>query len=226
LQAKSGALYLYDTTRIGSGPLAKYQLAPSTYADGFLGEPAFSSASGLLYVAVPSSSGSLYPPGMIAINPGCGSPSVAWHSSFGPDSYPSGVPRSVPAVSAGGVVFVGTPCSPDGNGSCSGSVTVAAARNAGLRRPSICCAPAGPGDGALWALNAATGTVLNGGKPLIYTSGPLRVPPTIDGNWIFVLDNNGTMYGLTIDTSFPAIAARARSVSPRMLRRWQSHPGT
>jgi hypothetical protein len=33
------------------------------------------------------------------------------------------------------------------------------------------------------------------------------------------------MYGLTIDTSFPAIAARARSVNPRMLRRWQSHPG-
>jgi hypothetical protein len=59
LQAKSGSLYVYDTTQIGRGPLAQYQLAPSTYSDGFLGGPAFSSASRLLYAAVPSSSGSL-----------------------------------------------------------------------------------------------------------------------------------------------------------------------
>jgi hypothetical protein len=95
-----------------------------------------------------------------------------------------------------------------------------------LRKPAICCAPTGPGDGALWALDASTGVVLNGGKPLIYTSGSLRVPPTIDGNWIFILDNNGTMYALTIDASIPTAAAKARSLDSRMLTRWQLRPGT
>jgi outer membrane protein assembly factor BamB len=92
------------------------------------------------------------------------------------------------------------------------------------RRPAICCAPSGPGDGALWALDASTGSVLNGGKPLIYTSGPLRVPPTIDGNWVFVLDNNGDMYALTIDPAYAAISARVRSVDSRMLRQWEAPP--
>jgi hypothetical protein len=226
LQSKSGALYVYDTTRIGRGLLAQYQLAPSTYSDGFLGGPAFSPATGLLYAAVTSSSGSLYSPGMIAIDPGCGTPSVAWHSSFGPDSYPSGKPRSVPAVSAGGVVFVGTICSPNSSGGCPGSVVSTTSRSAqgALRKPAICCAPTGPGDGALWALDASTGVVLNGGKPLIYTSGPLRAPPTIDGNWVFVMDNNGVLYAFTIDPSYPAVAAKARSVDPRMLTKWQSRP--
>jgi len=98
------------------------------------------------------------------------------------------------------------------------STTTRGAQSA-LRKPAICCAPTGPGDGALWALDASTGVVLNGGKPLIYTSGPLRVPPTIDGNWIFVLDNNGSLFGLTIDARFPAVAAKARALDPRVLRR-------
>jgi hypothetical protein len=66
--------------------------------------------------------------------------------------------------------------------------------------------------------------VLNGGKPLIYTSGPLRAPPPIDGNWVFVMDNNGVLYAFTIDPSYPAVAAKARSVDPRMLTKWQSRP--
>jgi hypothetical protein len=223
LQAKSGSLYLYDTTRIGSGLVGQYQLAPSSYADGFLGGPAFSPATGLLYAGVSSSSGSLYPPGMIAINPGCGSPSVAWHSAFGPDSYPSGIARSVPAVSAGGVVLVGTLCSPDGSGGCSGSTaTAAVSRTAqgARRKPSICCAPPGSSGGAVWALDASTGALLNGGNPLITTSAPLRVPPTIDGSWIFVLDNSGDMYALTIDPHVVAVAARTRAVSARMITHW------
>jgi len=231
LQAKSGSLYLYDTTRIGNGTIAQYQLAPSSYSDGFLGGPAYSPATGLLYAAVSSSSESLYPPGMIAINPGCnGAPSVVWHSTFGPDSYPSATARSVPAASAGGVVFVGTLCTPDGNGGClaSSSSTSSSARRvaATLRKPSICCAPPAAGDGALWAIDASTGAVLNGGEPLIYTSAPIRVPPTIDGNWIFVLDNNGEMYGLTIDSNFAAVAAKARAIDSRMLKSWEPAPGT
>ena len=223
LQGKSGSLYLYNTNDISGGVVGQYALAPSTYADGFLGGPAYSPATGLLYAAVTSSGGSLYAPGMVGIDPGCGKPAILWHSAFGPDSYPSGVPRSVPAVSAGGIVFVGTPCTPDGNGGCSGSAGTTA--TAAVRvRPQICCAPPGSGRGALWALDASTGAVLNGGKPLIYTNAPLRVPPTIDGNWVFVLDNSGNMYGLTLDPNFTAISTQTRAVDARMLRSWENQP--
>jgi hypothetical protein len=233
IQGKSGALYLYDAPGLSQGPVAQYQLAPSTYADGFLGDPAYSPATGLLYVAVPSSNGSLFAPGMIAINPGCGSPSVAWHAAFGPDSYSAGSdlspgqPRTAPAVSAGGVVFVGTICTPTGDG-CSATAASAVLRRgaATVRKPFICCAPAGTGGGALWALDASSGAVLNGGEPLIITSGPLRMPPTIDGNWVFVLDNNGDMYGLTIDPNYPAVAEKARAINARMLTHWARPSGT
>jgi hypothetical protein len=227
LQGKSGSLYLYDTTVIGNGPIAQYQLAPSTFADGFLGGPAYSPVTGLLYAGVSSSNESLYPPGMMAINPGCGTPSVAWHAAFGPDSYAPGsdsspgTPRSVPAVSAGGVVFIGTMCTSSGNG-CSATTATSITRSRGtLRRgPLICCAPAGTSGGALWALDATTGTVLNGGNPLIITGGPIRMPPTIDGDWIFVLDNDGNMYGLTIDPSVPAINTRYRPAHARQREKW------
>ena len=226
IQGKSGAMYLYDTTSIGNGPIAQYQLAPSSYADGFLGGPAYSPITGLLYVAVPSSNDSLYPPGMIAINPGCGSPSVAWHAAFGPDSYAPGsqlspgLARSVPAASAGGVVFVGTICTSTGSG-CSATTSGTSARERnGANRPLICCAPPGNSGGALWAVDGSTGTVLNGGNPLIITNGPIRMPPTIDGKWIFILDNKGNMYGLTIDPSYPAINAKYRAADPRQRARW------
>jgi hypothetical protein len=231
VQGKSGTVYLYDDTRIGNGPVAQYQLAPSTYADGFLGSPAYSPATGLLYVAVTSSNESLYPPGMIAINPGCGRPSVTWHAAFGPDSYSPGSdlspgePRSVPAVSSGGVVFVGTICTPANDG-CSATTTSSVARSthSGVRKPLICCAPAGTGGGALWALDASSGVVLNGGNPLIITSGPLRMPPTIDGNWIFVLDNAGDLYALTLDANYAAVSTKQHSVDSRMLKQWESAP--
>jgi hypothetical protein len=216
IQGKSGTLYVYDATRVGNGPLAQYQLAPSTYADGFLGDPAYSPVTGLLYAAVPSSNESLFAPGMIAINPGCDSPSVAWHSAFGPDSYgpgsdtSPGEPRSAPAVSAGGIVLVGTICK--ASGSTCGATTDA--------KPLICCAPPGTNGGALWALDATTGAVLNGGNPIIFTGGALRMPPTIDGDWIFVLDNSGNLYALTIDPSYPAIQTKYRAPNPHQATTW------
>jgi hypothetical protein len=161
---------------------------------------------------------------MIAINPGCGNPSVAWNTAFGPDSYEPGsilspgVARSVPAVSSGGVVFVGTPCTPVGN-SCSATTTSSVQRRAAAahRIPLICCAPAGNAGGAVWALDASTGSVLNGGNPLIVTASTLRMPPTIDGDWLFVIDNNGDMYGLTIDPSYANVAARHRATVTRRI---------
>lgn len=190
LQSKAGILSLYIESRIGSGPVAQFPLAPSSYQDSFIGGPGISPVTGLVYAPVPSSSGSLFAPGLAAIDPGCGSPSVLWHSEFGPDSGASGIPRSVPAASAGGVVFAGTPCVPNGNGGCRATALRAGDRNERVAGENL--------QGALWAINASTGTVLHGGQPLLITSGPVRVPVTIDGNWLFVLDNNGTMYGLTL----------------------------
>jgi hypothetical protein len=232
LQSKSGSLYLYDTTKIGAGPIAQYQLAPPTYGDPFIGDPAYSPATGLLYVPVPVGSGSLYPPGMIAIDPGCGSPAVTWHTTFGPDSNINGDSdsRSVPAVSAGGVVFVGTPCQVTAAGTCTGSPTPASAQHTtlharGLRKPAVCCAPAGSVvGGAVWALDASTGSVLNGGNPILTTPGALRMPPTVDGRWVFVIDNNGNMYGLTIDPSVPTAAAKMRSVRSPPRVPWEARP--
>ena len=188
LQGKSGTEYLYDAAHIGTGPVAQYQLAPSSYADGFLGGPAYSPATGLLYVNVTSSNESLFPPGMIAIDPGCGHPSVTWRAAFGPDSYAAGsdvypgAQRSVPAVSAGGVVFVGTACTPTGAGTCAGSPSASASQRitagaaghlaaaTGPRKLAVCCSPPGSAvGGAIWALNAFTGAVLNGGNPLLTT---------------------------------------------------------
>jgi outer membrane protein assembly factor BamB len=125
---------------------------------------------------------------LIAINPGCGKPSVTWHAGFGSDSSGAALPRAVPAVSAGGVVFAGTV-----NGS----------------------------GGDLWAVDASTGSVLNGGTALLHTSAQLRVPPTIDGNRVFVIDNSGNMYGLTIDAAFAAIQTKYRAPDPRSLEQSQ-----
>ena len=224
IQAKSGALYLYSAEKIGNGPVAQFQLAPSTYADGFLGSPAYSPVTGLLYAAVPSSNDSLFPPGLVAINPGCASPSVQWNSAFGPDSYSSGsttspgIPRSVPAVSAGGVVFVGTTCTWTGSACAATAASTSARLHSGLRRPAkplICCAPPGTSGGAEWAIDATTGNVLNGGAPILLTNQPIRMPATIDGNWVFVLDNGGNLYGLTIDPSYAAKTTVYKPRNPR-----------
>lgn len=192
LQAKSGTLSIYNESQINTGWTAQYQLAPSQWEDAYLGEPAYSRATGLIYADVATSvAPSLFAPGLIAINPGCGNPSVTWHASFGTDSSGAGIPRAIPAASAGGVVFAG---SVNGTG------------------------------GSVWAINASTGAILNGGKPLLQTSGNLRVPPTIDGNWVFVLDNSGNMYGLTIDPGYPTIHAKRRANDSRQRTYWEPLP--
>jgi hypothetical protein len=127
---------------------------------------------------------------------GCAS-SILWHSQFGPDSisYESigSRPRSAPTVTAGGVVFMGTPCTPNGTGGCGAPTAVK------------------PG-GALWALDASTGTVLGGGNPLLTTFDHIRMAPSADGLWVWVLDNSGNLFGLTIDPAVPAIQKRAGHV--------------
>jgi outer membrane protein assembly factor BamB len=185
LQGKSGELNLYNENSLGSGPVQQYQLATTNGDDAYLGSPAYSPATGLIYAAVATSaSPTMLPSGLAAINPGCGSPSFAWNTAFGVDSNSQATPRSVPAVSAGGVVLAGS-------------------------------VGAG-GGGDLWALDASTGALLSG-TPILHTSSTLRVPATIDGKWVFVLDNAGDLYGLTTDPSVKAIAAKYRSVTPHPL---------
>ena len=227
VQSKSGTLFLYDETQISAGPISQYQLSPSTFMDEFLGSPAYSPVTGLLYVATPSSSNSLFPPGMIAISPGCGNSSVAWNSSFGPDTGTSGLPRSAVSVSAGGVVFVATTCSTGSTGNCassSSSRTPSARVDATTMRRQICCSPPSSAGGAVWAVDASTGIVLNGGSPLVYTSGAIRAPVMLDGSWLYVLDTSGNLYGLTIDSRYAAVDLKHRAVSPRVMRHWEPLP--
>jgi hypothetical protein len=163
-----------------------------------MGNPGFSPSTGFLYAAVASGTGTLDPPGLVAIS-GCGSPTIAWNAVFGPDSfaYPDITPpRSAPTVTAGGVVFAGTPCTP-----VMSSGTCGAASESDLQ-------------GALWALDASTGAILNGGKPLLFTGDVIRMAPVVDGNWLWVIDNSGNFYGLTIDPSVKAITARRVFRSP------------
>ena len=191
IQDKAGMLSIFNETTINSGPIAQYSMAPSDYSDSALGGPAYSPATGLLYANVSSSTApSLFAPGLIAINAGCGTPSVTWRAAFGPDSTAAAIQRGMPAPSAGGILLAETAQGPASS------------------------------SGSLWAINASTGSVLNGGVPLFQTSGNLRMAPTIDGNWIFVLDNNGNLYGLTIDPKYKAITAIRRAANSRQRIRW------
>ena len=61
------------------------------------------------------------------------------------------------------------------------------------------------GDGGLYALDASSGALLNGGNPLFTTNQPARMGPIVDGNWIWISDSGGDLYGLTIDSSTPSV---------------------
>jgi hypothetical protein len=175
-QGKSGELTLYTEATLANGPVAQYQMGPSGPGGSFLGEPAYSPMTGLVYSDVAASTApSLFSPGMVAVNPGCGNPSVTWRAAFGSSTA---APRSVPAASAGGVVFAGS-----GN--------------------------------TLFEINASTGAILNGGAPFLTTNGQLRMPVTIDGNWVFVIDNSADLYAFTTDTRFASIQPKMRRLTAR-----------
>ena len=58
---------------------------------------------------------------------------------------------------------------------------------------------------------------------MLLTADHLRVPPVVDGEWVFVQDNGASLYGLTLDPSVPAIQNSTRAV--RGHRGWyQLHP--
>jgi hypothetical protein len=188
-QGKGGTLVI-NNTQNSLAEVKSFALSVPSAGALYIGNPAFSPNTGYLYAAITSAGNgsSLLPPGLAAIG-GCGS-SISWHAQFGPDSAAytaSENPRSAPTVTAGGVVFLGTPCTSDGSGGCG---------------------TAGVVNGALWAVDATTGNLLGGGKPLLVTADNIRMAPSADGLWLFVLDDSGNFYGLTVDPSVKAIAAR------------------
>jgi hypothetical protein len=197
-QGKGGTLVVNDTTNLSTS--TSYQLSePSGLAD-YIGNPGYSPGTGLLYAAVASSQdGSLEPPGMVAFQfPSCSS-SILWHARFGPDSFAyesaGAEPRSAPTVTAGGVVFMGTPCTSNGSGGCG---------------------TPGALNGALWAIDASTGTVLGGGNPVLVTPDNIRMAPSADGLWLWLFDNSGNLFGMTVDPSVRAISLRpGHHLAPR-----------
>jgi hypothetical protein len=202
-QGKGGTLVINNTQQL-TPALNSFAFSVPNGEAFYIGNPGYSPVTGLLYAAVSSSgNGSLMmPPGMAAIS-GCGSTAkISWTTPFGPDSTayaPEHPARSAPTVTAGGVVFMATPCTSNGNGGCT---------------------TAGKINGAVWAVDAATGALLGGGKPLLVMSDTALMAPSADGLWVYVLDNSGNLYGLTIDASVRAITAKpGRRVQPSFVIR-------
>jgi hypothetical protein len=187
-QGKGGKLVVNDADDLSRAHPTFQFSTPSALAD-YIGNPAYSPRTGYLYASIASATDALAPPGLAALG-GCGD-RIAWTSAFGPDSFAyasyGATPRSAPSVTAGGVVFLGTPCTPNGSGGCG--------------------TPGAPA-GAVWAVDASDGTVLGGGSPVLLTGDVVRMAPVVDGSWMWVLDQSGNLYGSTIDPSVPAFAGR------------------
>jgi len=189
-QGKGGLLVINDTTNLSE--VATYALSIPSGLAYYMGNTGYSPNTGYLYAAITSSGNgsSMLPPGMAAIN-ACGN-STAWTAQFGPDSSAWGNtvnPRSAPTVTAGGVVFMATPCTANSS-------------NTGCTTPSAT-------NGALWAVNASSGTLLgSNGNPLLVTPDDIRMAPSADGLWLWVVDNSGNLYGMTVDPSVMAVARR------------------
>jgi hypothetical protein len=198
-QGKGGTLVIHDTNSVTE--LNSFALSIPSASALYIGNPAYSPATGYLYAPINSAGNgsSMLAPGLAAIG-GCGA-SLTWHAQFGPDSaaYASegDNPRSAPTVTAGGVVFMGTPCTSNSSGGCGA---------------------AGAVNGALWAIDATTGSVLGGGKPVLVTGDNIRMAPSADGLWLWLVDDSGNLSALTVDPSVKAITAKIGARRPRSLR--------
>ncbi|MGH7709364.1 MAG: PQQ-binding-like beta-propeller repeat protein, partial [Vulcanimicrobiaceae bacterium] len=175
-QGKAGFLTIEDVSNGIGQPIARIQLSLTSDASNYIGNPAFSPVTNLLYAAEATAVGS-YGPGMalIAQSPGCGSWSVVMNPVFGPDSaqppYNDGNshPRSAPTVTAGGVAFMGAP------------------------------------DGVMYAVDASSGAVLpwnSGPETGTANHGDLRAAATVDGDWVFVITGRGVLAAYSIDPAF------------------------
>jgi hypothetical protein len=179
---KSGVLSIFDTTTLSNPPLLSLTVAPESQGAQSITNPAYSSSTGLLYVPI-TDTGTTYAggnPGMIAVSfSGC-TPSVAWNP---------GTAFGLSAFSTGSQWSAPTVTS--------GGVVL------------IWAPTESSGTGGLYALNASSGALLNGGKPIFTANGPARIGPVVDGDWVWVSDSTGDIYGLTIEASEPALRTRS-----------------
>lgn len=191
IQGKAGLLNFYHTGNLGTGPIGSFQFSESGDNVSYIGNGTYSPMTGLYYANVPTSSGgSIRPPGLVGISvTSCNTPTIVLDSQFGADSYQIGN-------------FDGTPRSAP-------SVTAG--------NVVFVASPLASGRSQLWAIDATNGTVLNGGSPLLTTAAFVRMPPVVDGQWVYVQDQSGNLYGLTINQSAPTIKADfAESSEPSM----------
>jgi outer membrane protein assembly factor BamB len=105
---KSGVLVVYNQNSIGSGPTQIIAMAPPSDNGNFIGVPAYSPTSNLLYVPVPGDSpDGTYHHGLaaLALQGNC-TLALAWNQVFGLNSATtnSDIPHSAPSV-ANGVVY-------------------------------------------------------------------------------------------------------------------------
>jgi len=191
IQGKAGLLNFYHTGNLGTGPIGSFQFSESGDNVSYIGNGTYSPMTGMYYANVPTSSGgSIRPPGLVGISvTGCSTPTIVLDSQFGADSYAIGS-------------FDGTPRSAP-------SVTAG--------NVVFVASPMASGRSQLWAIDATNGTVLNGGSPLLTTAAFVRMPPVVDGQWLYVQDQGGNLYGLTINASVPTLNAQfAASSEPVM----------
>jgi len=102
-----GALFVYDRDAIGAGPLQQIQIAGSASTAGlgrFIGVPAYSPVTGLVYVSNPGPDALHFAHGMVALRPG---PDcrlrLAWQRRV-----PTGTMTVSSPTVANGVVYFGT----------------------------------------------------------------------------------------------------------------------
>jgi outer membrane protein assembly factor BamB len=191
IQGKAGLLNFYNTAGINAGPLGTFTFSEAADEVSFIGNGAYSPLTNLYYANVPTAQGgSIEPPGLAAIGiSNCSSPAIAWAVQFGADSYNIGS-------------YDGAPRS---------APTVTAGNVVFVASPTAA------GTSQLWAIDATSGAVLNGGVPILTTSNLMRMPPVIDGKWMYVLDQGGNLYGLTLDPAIARKQARfAQSIEPRV----------
>jgi outer membrane protein assembly factor BamB len=98
---KSGVLVVYDQGHLGNGPVQRIQMADVT-DETFVGIPAYSAATHMLYVAN-SSDSAPYTRGMVAFSVGSNCQlTKVWNDTLGPNK----TPESPPTI-ANGVVYFG-----------------------------------------------------------------------------------------------------------------------
>jgi outer membrane protein assembly factor BamB len=179
MQGKSGQLIFYNTATIADGPVATFQLSEASYEAAYLGNPGWSPNTQLIYASVSSAlGGSIEPPGLVAFDVSTCTPVKAWNAAFGPDSFSL---DDTPPRTAPTVTAGGV---------------------------VFLGAPSGASGGALWAIDASSGAILNNGQPILTTPDRIRMAPVVSGNWLWLFDNGGDLYGMTLDADVPAIRNR------------------